>query len=391
MDLFCTDLNFVILNTINTLQILLWRFSNSLFTLEVIASFNIVLILNGVVLGFKKESFEGVKLAEKILRKKAGKGFTFQSAKDGSKVTDKETLKWIKSLVIPPAWKDVEINTAKSAKIHCFGRDDKGRKQYIYNAKFRSKQEKKKYDKIIDFAESLSKMRRVTGQHLRAKKLNKKKVLACMVRLLDNAYFRAGSDKYSKENGSYGLTTIRSKHLKIEGSKLIFNYKGKSGQQQKKIVKDNRLARIVQQIDELPGYEIFKYKDKNGKIVDVKSDMLNEYIRSIMGEQFSAKDFRTWAGTYLAAKLLNELGVCETKKMLNKNIIQAVDGVAAALGNTRSIARSSYIDPRIIERYSEGMTINNYISEIKLSLKEREVSSAEEVAVKYLLTKNKIL
>jgi DNA topoisomerase-1 len=180
---------------------------------------------------------------------------------------------------------------------------------------------------------------------MRKRTLGREKVLACMVRLLEAAYFRPGSDRYSKENKSYGLTTIRSKHMQIEGDELIFNYIGKSGKEQERHVVDKKLARIVQEIDDLPGYEIFKFIDEDGNRQDVKSEHLNEYIREVMGEEFSAKDFRTWAGTVIAAMALDEIGALEEKdqKALDKNIRNAVVKVSEHLGNTQSVARGSYI------------------------------------------------
>lgn len=321
-------------------------------------------------------------------RKKHGKGFRYVDS--SNKTIKDEALKdWFKSLVIPPAWTDVEIDSKKSAKILATGRDDKGRKQYIYNPKFRAQQDQDKFDRILDFANQLEHMRRVTGQHLRKRSLNKEKVLACMVRLLEAAYFRPGSDYYSKENETYGLTTMRSKHLTIENNELIFSYVGKSGKEQERHIVDKRLARIVKEIDELPGYEIFKFIDEDGNRQDVKSDHLNEYIREVMGQDFSAKDFRTWSGTVIAAMALNEIGALEEKdqRTLDNNIREAVMRVSEHLGNTPSVARSSYIDPRIIKEYVDGKTINFFQNEINRLLKKNENLSREELGVLCMLKK----
>ncbi|SDB34397.1 DNA topoisomerase-1 [Flavobacteriaceae bacterium MAR_2010_188] len=319
-------------------------------------------------------------------RKKHGKGFRYTTEK-GETITDDKLKDYFKSLVIPPAWQDVAINPKKKADILVTGRDEKGRKQYIYNPKFREKKDQEKFDRIIDFADQLEHMRRVTGQHLRKRTLSREKVLACMVRLLEAAYFRPGSDRYSKENKSYGLTTMRSKHLKIEGDELIFHYIGKSGKEQERHIVDKKLAKIVHEIDELPGYEIFKFIDEDGQSQDVKSDHLNEYIREVMGEEFSAKDFRTWSGTVIAAIALDEIGAPEEKdqKMLEKNIRDAVIRVSERLGNTPAIARSSYIDPRIIEEYTDGKTIQFFKNEVKNLLKDKENLSEQEVGVLCLL------
>ncbi|MEZ4793794.1 MAG: DNA topoisomerase IB [Gelidibacter sp.] len=321
-------------------------------------------------------------------RKKQGKGFRYLD-ESGNTIKDKDLKEWFKSLVIPPAWTEVEINSRKGGKILVTGRDDKGRKQYIYNPKFRQKQDQQKFDRILQFADQLEHMRRVTGQHLRKRTLGREKVLACMVRLLEAAYFRPGSDRYAKENKSYGLTTIRSKHLQIEGDELIFHYIGKSGKEQERHVVDKKLARIVKEIDELPGYEIFKFIDEDGNRQDVKSDHLNEYIRDVMGEEFSAKDFRTWAGTVIAAIALDEIGAPEEKdqKALDKNIRNAVIKVSEQLGNTPSVARSSYIDPRVIEEYVDGKTINYFQKEVNRLIKKNENLSREELGVLCMLKK----
>ncbi|HBC03042.1 MAG TPA: DNA topoisomerase [Aequorivita sp.] len=319
-------------------------------------------------------------------RKKHGRGFTYKDEK-GKTIRDKETRNWIKSPVIPPAWTDVEISEDQNADLLVTGRDDKDRKQYIYHPKYTERQNAKKFDRIIDFANQLEHMRRVTGQHLRKRKLNREKVLATMVRLLESAFFRPGSEAYSKENATYGLTTMRSKHLTINGNELIFSYNGKSGQEQEKHVVDKKLAKIVQEIDDMPGYEIFKYLDEENNIIDVKSDDLNSYIQEVMGEEFSSKDFRTWAGTMIAAIALDELGVVEEEdqKLLDKNIKEAVNRVSETLGNTPAVARSSYIDPRVIEDYTEGRTLRYFKKEITQLLKKAENLSKEEIGVLCML------
>ncbi|MTE27556.1 DNA topoisomerase IB [Winogradskyella ouciana] len=319
-------------------------------------------------------------------RKKHGKGFTIKD-ENGKTVKDKNIRDWIDSLVIPPAWTDVEISEDKKSDLLVTGRDDKARKQYIYHPKYIEKQNSKKFDRIIDFADQLEHMRRVTGQHLRNKKLDRNKVMATMLRLLESAFFRPGSDYYAKENSTYGLTTLRHKHLTIDDDEIIFKYTGKSNQEQEKHIVDKKLAKIVKDIDDMPGYEVFKYLDEDDNIVDVKSDDLNAYIRDVMGEDFSAKDFRTWAGTMIAAMALDEIGVVSKKdqEVLDKNIKQAVVQVSERLGNTPSVARSSYIDPRIIEEYVEGRTIKYFEQEINRLLKNMESLSKEEVGVLCML------
>jgi len=319
-------------------------------------------------------------------RTRHGKGFRYTDAK-GITITDKKIKDYIKSLVIPPAWKQVEISEKKGSKILATGRDAMGRKQYLYHPKFRHIQEQKKFDHIIEFAEQLEHMRRITGQHMRKRKPTREKVLATMVRLLETAFFRPGSDFYSRQNKSYGLTTLRSRHLQINGNELVFRYRGKSGKDQEKHIVDARLAKIVKELDEMPGYEIFKFIDENGCIQDVKSEHLNAYIREIMGDSFSAKDFRTWAGTMIAAIALDELNAGEeqSQKMLNRNIRNAVIRVSEKLGNTPAVARSSYIDPRVIDKYLNGKTLQYFKKEVGKLLKKNENLSESEIAVLCLL------
>lgn len=321
-------------------------------------------------------------------RRKHGRGFTYKNEK-GKTINDAKIRKWIKSLVIPPAWTQVEISEDPKADLLVTGRDDKGRKQYIYHPDYIERQNAKKFDRIVSFADRLETMRRVTGQHLRKRKLTREKVMATMLRLLETAFFRPGSEAYAKENESYGLTTIRSKHLRIKDDELVFSYKGKSGQEHEKHIVDAKLAKIVKQIDAMPGYEIFKYLDEDGKVVDVKSDDLNAYIHEVMGEQFSAKDFRTWSGTLIAAIALDELGVVDKKdqQRLDQNIKEAVNRVSEKLGNTPAVARSSYIDPRIIENYLHGKTLKYFDAEIKKLLKKAKNLSKEEVGVLCMLRK----
>ncbi|WNL43087.1 DNA topoisomerase IB [Halomonas sp. PAMB 3264] len=322
--------------------------------------------------------------AHVVTRKRSGKGFTYKT-EDGETLKDQTWRDWIKSLAIPPAWRDVEITLDTRHHIYATGRDDAGRKQYVYNPKWREKREALKFDRMIAFAQKLTPMRRVTGQHMLQEGLPREKVLACMVRLIDSAYFRPGSERYRQQNDSYGLTTMRSKHLTIDGDELIFDYRGKSGQDQHRVVEDARLASVVAELDETPGYEIFKYFDDEGHKVRVDSADLNDYIHEVMGEQFSAKDFRTWAGTSIAALALEELGVDEDEKVSEKNVREAVERVAKSLGNTPSIARASYIDPRVVESYLDGQTLENFRQLVEVELEHEDLTGPDERAVLELL------
>ena len=322
--------------------------------------------------------------ARVVTRHRCGRGFTYRY-ENGRTLRDKSLRRWIESLAIPPVWRQVEIDLDAAARVHASGRDDAGRKQYIYNQDWRAEREAAKFDRLLNFARRLSTMRRATGQHLAQDGHGRNKVLAAMVRLIDSAYFRPGSDRYAQENQSYGLTTMRSKHLSIDGDTLVFDYRGKSGQEQHREIEDERLAKVVAELDDLPGYEIFKYYDDDGNGVHVDSADLNDYIHDIMGEEFSAKDFRAWAGTSLAALALDELGVSEDEKVGQKNVVEAVKRVAERRGNTPAIARASYIHPRAIESYLDGRTVSHFRQLVEAELADGELTGPEERAVLYLL------
>jgi len=307
-------------------------------------------------------------------------GFTYKNSQ-GVTLKDSAVKRFIEDLVIPPAWNEVEIETDRSAKVYAVGRDDAGRKQYIYNPDFVKKQEEQKYERIVRFGKQLEPMRRVTGQHMREDDMTKQKVLACMVRLIDSAYFRPGNQQYSEDNDTYGLTTMRSKHLTIKNNRLVFEYVGKSSKEQKRVVEDKKLATIVAELNEMPGYEIFQYIE-NGDKKSVQSQDLNEYIKHVMGEDFSAKDFRTWAGTVIAAIALDELGISKDERESKSNVVKAVKAVSKKLGNTDAVARANYIDPRVINSYVDGKTISYFRKELK---DIESLSSPEERAVLLML------
>jgi DNA topoisomerase-1 len=228
-------------------------------------------------------------------------------------------------------------------------------------------------------------MQHTTSNHLRRKYLDREKVLAAMTRLMNAAYFRLGEERYAKRNKTYGIATLRRKHLRIEGDTMIFEYTGKWGQQQRKVVTDVRLRRVVEECVALPGYEVFKYRDDSGEIRDVKARDLNAYVKEVMGQEFTPKDFRTWAGTLLAAVKLAELGITEDLELAEKNVLAAVDDVAHRLGNTRDIARASYISPRIIDHYMEGSVIAYYGELVEEIVAEQEgLTEGEEELLKLL-------
>ena len=314
------------------------------------------------------------------------RGFFFRYPDTGETVREERILARIENLKVPPAWKDVRIARNPSAKVQAIGYDSAGRLQYLYHPKYRERKEREKFERILRFSDALPKMRHVTSNHLRHKYLDKEKVLAAMTRLMNAAYFRVGEERYAKKNKTYGIATLRRKHLRIEGDTLIFEYTGKWGQQQRKVVTDARLRRVVEECVELPGYEIFKYVDGSGEVKDVRARDLNAYVKEVMGEEFSPKDFRTWAGTLFAAVKLAELGVTEDLNQAEKNILEAVDDVAKRLGNTRDIARASYISPRVIDHYLEGSVVEHHAEQLEkiIAAEQEDLTEAEKALLRLL-------
>ncbi|MGB3681794.1 MAG: hypothetical protein WA990_04845 [Rubrobacteraceae bacterium] len=300
------------------------------------------------------------------------RGFFYRYPDTGETVRGQKVLSRIENLKVPPAWKEARIARGSSAKVQAVGYDSAGRVQYVYHPKYRQRKEREKFERILRFADALPEMRRVTSNHLRQKKLSREKVLAAMMRLMNAAYFRVGEERYAKNNKTFGIATLRRKHLKIEGDTMVFEYVGKWGQAQRKTVTDRKLRRVVEECAALPGYEIFKYYDEAGGLKDVKSRDLNAHIKEVMGDEFTAKDFRTWAGTLLAALQLAKAGPVGEMKQAEKNVLAAVDAVAERLGNTRDIARSSYISPRVIDHYLEGSVVAYYGEQLE------EVIAAEQ-------------
>ena len=284
-----------------------------------------------------------------LTRQKQGRTYAYFDGEQ--QITDKEIIERINNLAIPPAWKDVNIARSPRAKVQASGRDKAGRKQMIYSLQYRTRQEKAKFERIILFADALPAMRKQIEYDLARKKLTKEKVLACIVKLMDQTYFRIGNSTYAKDNQTYGITTLRSKHTTVKGPEITFDFTGKSGQHQHKTISDKQLARIIRQLDELPGYEIFKYYDEDNTLQPIHSHDVNTYIKQYMGDEYTAKDFRTWGGTLLASVELTLKERSSSTTDRKKAITRCVKTVARHLGNTPSVTRSSYIDPRIIKAY----------------------------------------
>jgi DNA topoisomerase-1 len=286
-------------------------------------------------------------------RERAGKHFRYTDA-EGRAVRDRETLARIKSLVIPPAWTDVWICTAHNGHIQVTARDARGRKQYRYHPLWRKVRDENKYEHLVSFGKALPLIRRQVEKHLALPGLPREKILATIVRLLETTMMRVGNEEYARTNGSFGLTTLRDKHVRIEGSRLEFNFRGKSGVAHSIELNDRRLARIVRSCRDLPGYELFQYLDDEGDRRAIDSEDVNEYLRTISGEDYTAKDFRTWAGTLLAALALREFEKFDSQAQAKKNLVRAIESVAGKLGNTPAICRKCYIHPTVMESYLEG-------------------------------------
>jgi DNA topoisomerase-1 len=320
-----------------------------------------------------------------IRRHRAGKGFRYANP-EGTRVADPATLKRIKSLVIPPAWTDVWICPHANGHIQAIGRDAKGRKQYRYHARFREVRESTKFHRLLGFAESLPAIRKKVNNHLGLRGLPREKVLATVVRLLESTLIRVGNDEYAKENKSYGLTTLKNRHVEVAGTVLRFNFKGKGGKTWRLGIRDRRIAKVIRACQDLPGQELFQYVDESGETRDVTSSDVNAYLREISGEDITAKDFRTWHGTVLAALSLHEFQKFDTQAAAKKNIRQAIQRVAARLGNTPTICRKCYIHPEILTTYVEGSLLVEVKEKIEAELREGLSGlSPEEAAVLTLL------
>jgi DNA topoisomerase I len=315
------------------------------------------------------------------------RGFFYRYPGTGETVREERVLTRIENLKVPPAWEEARIARSPSAKVQAIGYDSAGRLQYLYHPRYRERKEREKFERILRFSKALPRMRHTTSNHLRHKYLDREKVLAAMTRLMNAAYFRVGEERYARKNRTYGIATLRRKHLRIEGNTMIFEYTGKWGQEHRKAVTDARLRRVVEECAALPGYEVFKYVDDEGEVRDVKSRDLNAYIKEVMGDEFTPKDFRTWAGTLIAAVKLAEIGATEDLAQAQKNVLAAVDDVAYRLGNTRDIARASYISPRVMDHYMEGSVIAYYGELIEEIVAEQEGLTEGEEALLELLNK----
>ncbi len=320
-----------------------------------------------------------------ITRRRAGKGWSFRKP-DGSAVKDLAEIARIRKLAIPPAYTDVWICLDPRGHIQATGRDAKGRKQYRYHQAFREVRDGAKYEHVTAFAEALPIIRATVKQHMALQGLVRNKVLATVVYLLETTLIRVGNEDYAKQNESYGLTTLRGPHVDVHGADLRFEFKGKSNKVWKLKLHDRRVAKIVKACHDLPGQQLFQYVDHEGQRHGVTSHDVNDYLREITGRDITAKDFRTWAGTVLAALALSEFGAIDTAAKAKKNVRAAIERVSARLGNTATICRKCYVHPTIVNSYMSGELLLEIKAEVDTELRENLPQlKPEEAAVLALL------
>lgn len=315
-----------------------------------------------------------------ITRRRAGKGFSY-TGPDGEAVRDEETLRRIRNLVIPPAWTDVWICPIANGHIQATGRDAKGRKQYRYHSRWREVRDETKYEKLLEFGQALSAIRERTRRDLALPRLPRAKVLATIVSLFEATLIRIGNEEYARNNGSFGLTTMRDRHVQVSGSTVRFRFRGKSGIFHEIGLDDRRLARIVRNCRDLPGQDLFQYLDEDEQPQTINSADVNDYLRAITGGEFTAKDFRTWSGTVLASIALRDLKEYDSETEAKKNLVAAIESVASQLGNTPAVCRKFYIHPAIIDLYLEGKLCEVLAQPSPRKKKAFRNLRAEEIAV----------
>ncbi|WP_315789718.1 DNA topoisomerase IB [Fischerella sp. JS2] len=320
-----------------------------------------------------------------IQRQRVGKEFCYFDAK-GKKISDQAELSRIKALVIPPAWSDVWICPHPQGHLQATGRDDKGRKQYRYHTQWRQVRSQTKFTRMIAFGQALPKIRQRIQQDLALRSLPREKVLATVVKLLEITKIRVGNQEYAQTNKSFGLTTMRDRHVDISGSKLRFKFRGKSGVDHEIDLSDRRLAKIVKSCQEIPGQELFQYLDSEGNHQPIDSGDVNDYLREITGMDFTAKDFRTWFGTVLAAQELYDLGTFESQTAAKKNVTQAIKNVAQELGNRPATCRKYYVHPGVIEAYMDGSLLPTMEQKLqqKQAISSTELNPQEQAVIEIL-------
>jgi DNA topoisomerase-1 len=304
-----------------------------------------------------------------IRRRRAGRGFSYIGP-DGERIEDAEHVAWIKSLAIPPAWTDVWICTSRRGHLQATGRDARGRKQYRYHPDWRAVRDEAKYGRMIAFGQALPAIRERVDADLRRHGLPRERVLAAVVRLLEKTRMRIGNEEYARDNRSYGLTTLRDHHAEVGTTRIRFRFRSKGGKVSDVELTDARLARLVARCQELPGQELFAYLDADGEVRSIGSSDVNDYLREITGQDFTAKDFRTWSGTVLAAWALEELQAVDSESQAKRNVVRAVEQVAEWLGNTPAVSRRSYVHPAVIDAYLDGDVVREARQTAERKLRE---------------------
>jgi DNA topoisomerase-1 len=319
-----------------------------------------------------------------IRRQRAGTGFVYV-APDGTRIRDRDELRRIRALVLPPAWRDVWICPSARGHMQATARDAKGRKQYRYHPRWRAVRDETKFGRMIAFAQALPRIRAQTESDLALPGLPRDKVLAAVVQLLGATLIRVGNEEYARQNGSFGLTTMRDRHVDVSGSRLRFRFRGKSGREHTIDIQDRRLARVVKRCQDVPGQTLFQYREDDGTQQTIGSEDVNEYLRRVTGEDFTAKDFRTWAGTVLAACALQELEWSDSETQAKKNIVRAIESVAERLGNTRAVCRTCYVHPAVFDAYLDGTLLETLQQRAADERAQPDALSGEEAGVMALL------
>jgi DNA topoisomerase I len=315
-------------------------------------------------------------------RKAKGKRFDYFDT-EGKLIRDEQRLLRIGRLAVPPAWTDVWICPSPNGHIQATGRDARNRKQYRYHERWREVRDENKFDRLAQFAKALPNIRRRVAQDLRLPGLSRRKVLATIVRLLERTFIRIGNEEYARENKSFGLTTLKNRHVTVRGAQVRFRFRGKSKRQHEVDVTDRRVAKVIGKCQDLPGQDLFQYVDDDANVQSVTSQDVNEYLRQIAGEDFTAKDFRTWGGTVLAAIALSTQEEFQTKKQAKTNIKTAICAVAELLGNTPAVCRKCYVHPVIVEAYLKRRPIAGLNGAGK-KLKQPDLRAAERAVLKFL-------
>lgn len=334
--------------------------------------------------GLKKESLRYISDTMPGYFRQSNRGaFSYYNAK-GEKIVDEPTLGRIKSLVIPPAWKDVWISPYRNGHLQATGIDEKGRKQYLYHEDWKKITQQNKFSKMIDFGFSLPKIRSKISYDMRKKEMTKEKILATIIWLLEHTFVRIGNSEYQKENDSYGLTTLRNKHAKVRPGEIIFTFKGKHGVENIIEVTNPTIIKTIKQCIELPGYELFQYIDEEGNRHVIDSQDVNDFLKEVTNDDFSAKDFRTWGATTLSSDIFYKKGRAENAQEVKKNVVDTVKKVALHLNNTVNVCRNYYIHPTVIKTYSKNILVPHFDARKNKKPQIKGLTWSEEALIKLL-------